>query len=100
MRGLRMLGPVTSRLASEGASAPVVSMERNSGDWHKLSELKAGARVIGGMVVKSARIKRLYQNIARLGPYKATILIQGESGTGKELAAQALHRLGPNPNGP
>jgi transcriptional regulator with GAF, ATPase, and Fis domain len=75
-------------------------MERNSGEWLKLSELKAGARVIGGMVVKSARIKRLYQNIARLGPYKATILIQGESGTGKELAAQALHRLGPNPNGP
>ena len=75
-------------------------MERNSGEWLKLSEMKAGARLIGGMVVKSAQIKRLYLNIARLGPYKATILIQGESGTGKELVAHALHRLGPNPNGP
>ena len=52
------------------------------------------------MVGRSGLIRGVFSAIERLGPYKATVLIQGESGTGKELVARALHNLGPNPQGP
>jgi DNA-binding NtrC family response regulator len=52
------------------------------------------------MVVRSAGMQRVVKTIARLGPYKATVLVHGESGTGKELVARALHTLGPVPKGP
>ncbi len=44
--------------------------------------------IVGG----SARIRAVYDLIARSAPSRATILVQGESGTGKELVARALHR--------
>ncbi|MGH8322583.1 MAG: sigma-54 interaction domain-containing protein [Steroidobacteraceae bacterium] len=52
------------------------------------------------MVVGSEGMRRVLKTIARLGPYKATVLVHGESGTGKELVARALHTLGPVPKGP
>jgi two-component system, NtrC family, response regulator AtoC len=52
------------------------------------------------MVVRSAQVRKLLKTIARLSPYKSTVLIHGESGTGKELVARALHTLGAAPNGP
>ncbi|MBV8362450.1 MAG: sigma-54-dependent Fis family transcriptional regulator [Deltaproteobacteria bacterium] len=60
----------------------------------------AGAEEISGMVVQSAEMRKVLKTIARLGPYKATVLIYGESGTGKELVARALHVLGSVPKGP
>ncbi|MEO8071413.1 MAG: sigma-54 dependent transcriptional regulator, partial [Acidobacteriota bacterium] len=44
--------------------------------------------IIGG----SAKIRSVYDLIARAAPSRATVLIQGESGTGKELVARSLHR--------
>ncbi len=52
------------------------------------------------MVGRSELIRAVFRAIERLGPYKATVLIQGQSGTGKELVARALHNLGPCPQGP
>ena len=44
------------------------------------------------LVGESARIKEIFQFMARVAPTDSTVLIEGESGTGKELAARALHR--------
>jgi two-component system, NtrC family, response regulator HydG len=65
-----------------------------------IETLAFGAEEIGGMVVQSVEMRKVLNTIARLGPYKATVLIFGESGTGKELVARALHVMGPVPKGP
>jgi DNA-binding NtrC family response regulator len=69
-------------------------------EWVDIESLAVDAEDIGGMVVQSAEMRKVLKAIARLGPYKATVLIYGESGTGKELVAAALHALGPVPKGP
>ncbi len=68
--------------------------------WRVIDELGAGTEELGGMVVRSGGMQRVVKTIARLGPYKATVLVHGESGTGKELVARALHTLGSVPKGP
>jgi len=69
-------------------------------DWYSLEHLAHGSERVGGMVVRSAQVRKLLKTISRLSPYKATVLIHGESGTGKELVARALHTLGSAPGGP
>ena len=69
-------------------------------EWLSLEHLAHGSERIGGMVVRSAQVRKVLKTISRLSPYKATVLIQGESGTGKELVARAWHTLGPAPGGP
>jgi len=44
------------------------------------------------LVGEGARMKEIFQFLARVAPTESTVLIEGESGTGKELAARALHR--------
>lgn len=48
-----------------------------------------GADTIFG---NSVRIKEVREQIARVAPTDATVLIVGETGTGKELVARAIHR--------
>ncbi|MHB8381116.1 MAG: sigma-54 interaction domain-containing protein [Candidatus Binataceae bacterium] len=72
----------------------------NASECVSLDALAHGSERIGGMVVRSPQVRKVLKTIARLSPYKATVLIHGESGTGKELVARALHTLGPTPNGP
>jgi DNA-binding NtrC family response regulator len=40
-------------------------------------------------------MKRLRQQVRRIGPHFRTVLVSGEAGTGKELVARALHRMSP-----
>ncbi len=47
------------------------------------------------LVGEGARMKEIFQFVARVAPTESTVLIEGESGTGKELAARALHRNSP-----
>jgi DNA-binding NtrC family response regulator len=91
---------------ANGSSA-ALSMSNHRGaqtdaacEWLTLEHLAHDSERIGGMVVRSAQVRKVLKTIARLSPYKATVLINGESGTGKELVARALHTLGPVPSGP
>ena len=63
----------------------------------EVAELRGGLRQRFGLenlVGKSARIREVFDKIARLAPSNETVLITGETGTGKEPVAQALHHLG------
>jgi transcriptional regulator with GAF, ATPase, and Fis domain len=86
------VSPAMSDLRSDPADAGC--------EWLSLEHLAHGSERVGGMVVRSAQVRKLLKTISRLSPYKATVLINGESGTGKELVARALHTLGAAPGGP
>jgi DNA-binding NtrC family response regulator len=84
-------GPQPVSATTNGAS---------TSDMVSLGHLVHSADRLGGMVVRSAQVRKVLKSVSQLSPYKATVLISGESGTGKELVARALHTLGPVPNGP
>ncbi|APR77346.1 Response regulator of zinc sigma-54-dependent two-component system [Minicystis rosea] len=52
------------------------------------------------MIGQSASMRRLFNEIERVAPTKASVLITGESGTGKELISRAIHRLSAREGGP
>jgi len=105
-RVLRPLNGAGDAQAWEVPSEPnrttgVSGESRDSGpEWIGLENLGQASAEMGGMVGRSELIRSVFSAIERLGPYKATVLIQGQSGTGKELVARALHSLGPCPQGP
>ncbi|GAA4327966.1 sigma-54 dependent transcriptional regulator [Pigmentiphaga soli] len=47
----------------------------------------------GRMLGNSPAMQQLYDQIGKVAPTEATVLLIGESGTGKELAAQTVHDL-------
>jgi len=53
-----------------------------------------------GIVGSSTAMKRLRQQVRRIGPHFRTVLVSGEAGTGKELVARALHGMSPASDGP
>jgi two-component system NtrC family response regulator len=58
------------------------------------------ADVFEEMLGASAPMQAVFNFIRKVAPTTAPVLILGESGTGKEMVAQALHRRGPQKNGP
>ncbi|MGQ0720360.1 MAG: sigma-54-dependent transcriptional regulator [Candidatus Eiseniibacteriota bacterium] len=62
------------------------------------SETEAAKRRLGRsqeIVGESASIRAVLQQIEKVAPTNATVLITGENGTGKELVAHAIHRKSP-----
>lgn len=49
--------------------------------------------LFGQMLGNSLAMQHLYDQVGRVAPTEATVLLIGESGTGKELAAQTIHDL-------
>jgi DNA-binding NtrC family response regulator len=60
-----------------------------------VTELRAELEARYEMIGTSAAMQRLYQQIDKVAPTRASVLITGESGTGKELVSRAIHRLSP-----
>jgi two-component system, NtrC family, nitrogen regulation response regulator NtrX len=57
--------------------------------------LRAEVGLAQDLVGDSSAMRRVREEIARVAPTDARVMITGESGTGKELAAVALHAAGP-----
>ncbi len=62
--------------------------------------LRDQLRVESEIVGDSAAVHEIHDQIARVAPTNATVLIRGESGSGKELVARALHYSSPRKDGP
>jgi two-component system response regulator AtoC len=62
----------------------------------EIGELREELRKLGrfGHILGSSPVmQKLYDQLGRVAPTSATVLLIGESGTGKELAAQTIHDL-------
>ena len=62
--------------------------------------IKLKARLTPRLSGKSLAIKKVKQEIAKVAPTDATVLIMGESGVGKEVAARMIHALSRRKEGP
>ncbi|MBI3604261.1 MAG: sigma 54-interacting transcriptional regulator [Nitrospirae bacterium] len=95
----RRLHAVRARLA-EGKSgsgqpgSPAGTMKEEGGK----GSLRTGGPV--NLVGQSDAMRQVYQEIKRVSPSQATVLLRGESGTGKELVAKAIHLEGERARGP
>lgn len=70
--------------------------KKTSALQHQIGELRDQLRRFGqfGRILgNSPRMQVLYDQLSRVAPTYATVLLIGESGTGKELAAQTIHEL-------
>ncbi len=56
--------------------------------------LEGSSEIIGG----SPATLKVRENIARVAPTSAAVLITGETGTGKELVARSIHKSSPRTN--
>jgi DNA-binding NtrC family response regulator len=54
----------------------------------------------GPLVGRSAPMRMIYAQLARIAPHDLNVLITGETGTGKELVAQAIHMNSRRSSGP
>jgi transcriptional regulator with GAF, ATPase, and Fis domain len=54
----------------------------------------------GDLLGRSARMRELFADLARIAPTDVTLLIEGETGTGKELVAESVHRESHRGGGP
>ncbi|MEY2617896.1 MAG: hypothetical protein RL522_898 [Pseudomonadota bacterium] len=89
----RMLESTLARLqgrtrkgAPAGANAPPRAAPAPSDD------LEPSGR-FGHLVGRSAPMRRVYEQIARVAATSVTVFVTGESGTGKELVAQTVHDM-------
>jgi len=68
---------------------------RSSRLARRLADLNAEIEARYEMLGQSPVMQKLYSDIDRVAPTRASVLITGESGTGKELISRAIHRLSP-----
>jgi two-component system, NtrC family, response regulator HydG len=80
----------------ERVQAVLRHAKKTSALQHEIGELRDELRRMGrfGRILGSSqRMQVLYDQLTRVAPTSATVMLIGESGTGKELAAQTLHEL-------
>jgi DNA-binding NtrC family response regulator len=87
-------------LARERILVSVKNTLKTSRLAREVADLYAQMEARYEMIGQSAAMQRLYKEIDRVAPTKASVLITGESGTGKELISRAIHRLSQRAKGP
>ena len=63
-------------------------------------ELRLQLKVESELIGDSPAIQHIHEQVGRVAPTHATVLIRGESGAGKELVARAIHFSSPRRDGP
>lgn len=58
---------------------------------HELEQLRRIQDTMSNVVIKSAKMQKLYEMAQRLAQVDTTILVKGESGVGKEVFADMVH---------
>jgi len=66
----------------------------------RISELEQQLGHAVEWIGPSTALKQIRDQVQRVGPTHATVLIRGESGAGKELVARAIHDSSQRANGP
>jgi two-component system, NtrC family, response regulator AtoC len=80
----------------ERVQAVLRHAKKTSALQHEIGELREELRKLGrfGRILGGSQCMQVaYDQLSRVAPTSATVLLIGESGTGKELAAQTLHEL-------
>ena len=110
IRDLRPEAKIILMTAYSSIPNAVEAMKRGASEYitkpFEWEELEEKIRTVGGkkqskptrpsivgfdLIGESQDMKQLKNQIRRVGPSNATVLIRGESGTGKELVARQLH---------
>jgi DNA-binding NtrC family response regulator len=87
-------------LARERVLVSVRNVLERAALRRELTGLKAEASRRYEMIGASTPMRRLFAEIEKVAPTKASVLITGESGTGKELISRAIHVLSPRKEAP
>ncbi len=77
------------RWAVERTLEGVRLRQENRALRREVKRLGASGRLVGS----SEAMKRLFDELERVGPTTASVLIRGETGSGKELVARRIHEL-------
>ncbi|MEQ9323173.1 MAG: sigma-54-dependent Fis family transcriptional regulator, partial [Polyangiaceae bacterium] len=65
-----------------------------------ISEPVSPEQAFGGVLGRSAAMRRIFALLPRVAASDSTVLIEGETGTGKTLLASAIHDESPRVDGP
>lgn len=97
--GLVTLIDVTARQRAEveliGLRSVLAESERARTRLTSLQQELAGERQAPEMIGASVALRRVREQVARVGPTGTTVLIHGETGSGKELVARSIHATSP-----
>lgn len=77
-----------------------ISMYRVVKENRRLRDAVESQYSFGNIIGKSKVMHDVYENIKKVAPSSATVLIEGESGTGKELVAKSIHFNSPRRDKP
>ena len=88
--------PEVIRATAARAEEHTRLLRENSRLKNAVLRLEGSSELIG----RSRGILRVREQIARVAPTNATVLITGETGTGKELVARSIHKSSPRAEKP
>jgi len=96
---LARIGRATSRDEADRGASRAADGASAQADARARAGMPSGSRC-GAMIGASPAMQAVYDQLAKVAPTEATVLITGETGTGKEVVAAALHALGARAGGP